>query len=51
MAEALRHMAELLPEPARTAALQQAEQSMARSRWLDLQVAHVLELRDQAGET
>lgn len=51
LAEALRHMAESLPEPARTAALEQAELSTARSRWLDLQVAHVLDLRDQEGQT
>ena len=47
LAEALRQMAESLPEPARTVALQQAEMSMTRSRWLDQQVAYVLDQRDQ----
>lgn len=47
LAEALREMAESLPEEARKVALQQAERSMERSRWLDQQVAFVLEQRDQ----
>ena len=47
LAEALRRVAESLPEEARKIALQQAELSTARSKWLDQQVAYVLDLRDE----
>lgn len=47
LAEALRQMAESLPEGVREEALKQAELSMARSRWLDQQVAYVLDKRDE----
>lgn len=47
LAEALRQMAQALPEGVREEALKQADLSTARSRWLDQQVAYVLDQRDQ----
>ena len=46
LAEALRQVAESLPEEVRDEALRQAELSIKRSQWLDQQVAYTLEQRD-----